>query len=541
MKLLERVGLGGITARLVGITSRVMGVASRLGRIAASRSGVILARVGLGRLVITTSLLARGSVATGSSLLVVIVVVSVALERTTGGAVARNGSRLRSLNDRGDGDGAVSLSGSLLATKVASATLDSLGDGEDASGLFGRGDLRVVYDLGDNAGVASSLSGARCNGVHVCGSNIGSEVNGAGGMGSTLAFDCGRVRRRIVRAWTVGCERGDGLRGDLADRAVCDAGGAGGNGVDLAGDDGRGDGGGSRRVSVAGKLIRHSIRASTDGDKVGTTVLVVGDPDITVIPIIDDVSSAEESVTKNGEFIVLEDTENAAVIVVPDEVGVGDLDGLVAKLEVNAALDVGDGTVDIDISTTVGLCGRESGNDLVEDGSGQGADGRVNGAVLLNEANAIEADPVSGEAIRRRSGGDDGELLETASVLGGINATKDNSTSVAVNCADIERQSTALDETLLDHAVNDQRVRRIPTVQIRASTHDTNTGEGAVCDFVLSLGDALDDGCAGANFEREADEAIWAAVVGANGDVGGVEGGCECGGRNGQEKSGQHL
>jgi len=55
-------------------------------------------------------------------------------------------------------------------------------------------------------------------------------------------------------------------------------------------------------------------------------------------------------------------------------------------------------------------------------------------------------------------------------------------------------------------------------------------------DFVLSLGDTLYDRAAGADLEREDDHAIWGVV--ANGDVGNVDGGCDCGGRNGEEKSG---
>jgi hypothetical protein len=97
---------------------------------------------------------------------------------------------------------------------------------------------------------------------------------------------------------------------------------------------------------------------------------------------------------------------------VPDEVGVGNLDDLVTELEVDGALDVGDRAIDVHISAAIGLRGRESGDDLVEDGSGQGADSvaavkedglggcsresGVDGAVLLNETDTIEVDPVSG-------------------------------------------------------------------------------------------------------------------------------------------------
>ncbi|KAI6777291.1 hypothetical protein HG530_001236 [Fusarium avenaceum] len=62
-----------------------------------------------------------------------------------------------------------------------------------------------------------------------------------------------------------------------------------------------------------------------------------------------------------------------------------------------------------------------------------------------------------------------------AGVLAGVNSTEDNSAAIAVHSADVETEGAALDKALLDHAVDDQRIRRIPTVQVRTSTHDANT------------------------------------------------------------------
>ena len=171
-----------------------------------------------------------------------------------------------------------------------------------------------------------------------------------------------------------------------------------------------GGGGGLIRTTLT-LQIRDSIGTGSDSDKVSTTVLVVSEPDLTVIPVVHDVSSAEESVTKNGELVILEDTQNTALLVVPDEVGVGNLDSLAGEGEVNGTLDVSDRTVDVNVGAAVPLSGREVVDDLVEDGAGQSAhsvttvkknrlatsreDG-VGRAIFLLEADGVQVDPVSG-------------------------------------------------------------------------------------------------------------------------------------------------
>lgn len=445
---------------LVGVKLLERIAAGRL-RSGASGLRVVLCSVALGGLLIAW----LGVVACEST-----VVVMVRTRRSAGGAVAGNRSGLGRLDDRCDGDGAVSLGGSLLAAKVSKATVDSFGDGEHAGGLLGVDDLRVVHDLGgDVALVAGAGTRAGCNGIHAC----RCEGRFDGTLGGLRSNACG------LGAGAVCCERSDDLGGDMADGAVGDAGRAGSDRVDLAGCDGGSDGcrgsrgsrenisvarsasrgcirlggcessvgvtssregkgsiggrlsrrnrlgdrlrsslGGSRSSRRGGRVraaltnqVRHGIGTSTDSDEVSTAVLVVSKPDIPVIPIVHDVGSAEESVAENGELIVLEDAENAAVVVVPDKVCVGDLDDGVAELEVDGALEVGDGAVDVDVGAGGSLGGGEGCDDLVEDGAGEGADGvsaveedglavclgedRVFGAVVLDDADAVEVDPVT--------------------------------------------------------------------------------------------------------------------------------------------------
>lgn len=144
---------------LVGVKLLKRVAAGRLGS-GASRLGVILCSVALGGLLIT-----RLGVVTCEST----VVVMVGARRSAGSAVARNRSRLGRLDDRCDGDGAVSLGGSLLAAKVSKTALDGFGDGVHAGRLLGVDDLRVVHDFGgDVALVAGAGAGAGSDGVHAC-------------------------------------------------------------------------------------------------------------------------------------------------------------------------------------------------------------------------------------------------------------------------------------------------------------------------------------------------------------------------------------
>lgn len=65
-------------------------------------------------------------------------------------------------------------------------------------------------------------------------------------------------------------------------------------------------------------------------------------------------------------------------------------------------------------------------------------------------------------------------------VLAGVDTSKDDGTSVAVHGADVKREGSALDELLLGHAVNDERIGGVPAVQVRSNTHDTDTHDGSV-------------------------------------------------------------
>ena len=239
MEFLKGVGLGGVAA--VGrIRLRLRGLVAIFGRVRlgsfASRLRMSVGGMDTGRLAGAASVVTARDL--GEAL----------AERTAGRAVTRNRSRLGSLDDIRDGDGTVTLGGSFLAAKVAVTALDSLRDGEDAGGLCASG-LSVVHDLGGDADVTGVLSGARGDGVHVCGGDVGSKGTVGGVRSNSL------VGRRTVGAGAEGCERGDGLGGDLTDGAVGDAGRASSDGVDHAGDDSGGDGGRRSRVSAAGLAV----------------------------------------------------------------------------------------------------------------------------------------------------------------------------------------------------------------------------------------------------------------------------------------------
>jgi hypothetical protein len=111
---------------------------------------------------------------------------------------------------------------------------------------------------------------------------------------------------------------------------------------------------------------------------------------------------------------------------VPDEVCVGDLDDGVAELEVDGALEIGDGAIDIDVSAGGSLGRGESCDDLVEDGAGECADGVsaveedglavclgedcVFGTVVLDDADAVEVNPVAATVRQARASIERGDL-----------------------------------------------------------------------------------------------------------------------------------
>lgn len=165
----------------------------------------------------------------------------------------------------------------------------------------------------------------------------------------------------------------------------------------------------------------------------------------TIVPVVDDVGGAQESVAENGHLVIGNGAEDTGVVVglLPDEVVVCDVDGGIAKLEVERALGVGDGAVDDVLSARLHLGGGKGLQELVEGGSGQSAEGvaRVEkeslglglhvelGAILLVDADAVAVGPVAGLAIGGRSGGDNVLLDEGSLELLGVNTTKDSSTA----------------------------------------------------------------------------------------------------------------
>lgn len=95
----------------------------------------------------------------------------------------------------------------------------------------------------------------------------------------------------------------------------------------------------------------------------------------------------------------------------PDKVGIRNLDGGLAESKVNGALELGDIAVDRVVGTDSRLDSGESCQELLKDGTGEGADGvaavkndsiaaglgkdGVLGTVVLSEAHAVEVNPVS--------------------------------------------------------------------------------------------------------------------------------------------------
>lgn len=198
--------------------------------------------------------------------------------------------------------------------------------------------------------------------------------------------------------------------------------------------------------------------------------------------------------------VVLNNTENALLVsgLLPDEIGVGDLDDSLAELVVDAALGGLDNAAVNGVLVALGvLLGRgESSKDLLEVLGGESADGvtgveenglavglvedRRDRTIILGDADTIEVDPVAGLAIGRLSGGDDGALLEVSGVLLGVDTTVDDGTAVATNVAQVEGESTAFNELLAEQIVNDERVRAVEAVQRRTGTEDTGGVEFGV-------------------------------------------------------------
>lgn len=244
---------------------------------------------------------------------------------------------------------------------VAGTLTGAVSNGVDV----GVGDDRGVADDGRVGGLGGlGLAGAvgRVRGDDLGGDGADRAVGHAGrarGDGVDLAGGDGRrdggrsrsgrsrVGRVQVRGVQVGRARqsrkrvgerlglgGSELVGDDG-RGVVEAGGGegesrlgGGGGSRIAGDGtGRGLGlgrsnrlsrggrsrrglGGSGQLRSVGRVRRSALaddignRVSTasDGNQVSTAVLVVSQPDVLVVPVVDDVSSSQESITKDGEF-----------------------------------------------------------------------------------------------------------------------------------------------------------------------------------------------------------------------------------------------
>lgn len=220
---------------------------------------------------------------------------------------------------------------------------------------------------------------------------------------------------------------------------------------------------------------------------------------VAVVLVIDDIGGTQKGITKHGELIIRGDAEDANVVagLLPDEVVVRDIDLSLAKLEVDRALLVANIARD-SVQARVVALRRSSGFgesilDLVEVLGGQSRHGVATveehglaiglvkdfhlGTVFLGHRDAVEVDPVAGELIGRLGGGDNGTLLEVTRELLGIDTTKDDGTSLALNGTDIKRESTALDETLSSQVVENKRVVTLPALQLRTSTHDTSNGK----------------------------------------------------------------
>lgn len=296
---------------------------------------------------------------------------------TRGAGGDHNGSGLRD-NWRNHNDVGRRLR--MSASVLALAAGVGVGQREGSSDLGGR--RRVVGDTGrfgvlnrapsrvgnDNLGrdVANRAVGdrrrARGDGVHV-GRGEGRGVRrssrgtvarsrrggGTSSSGALVRDNCGASVRDNVAGSAVGEPVGGrGLETAASRRRGCGQagcrGGLGGGDWLGRGDGSRSRGGGHSRGGCAtstrastGETSRDSVRAGADGDQVGAAVLVLGDVNVLVVPVEDDVGGSQESVAKNGEVIVLRDTElaDAQVGLLPDEVVVVDADGGVAKLEVD--------------------------------------------------------------------------------------------------------------------------------------------------------------------------------------------------------------
>lgn len=223
-----------------------------------------------------------------------------------------------------------------------------------------------------------------------------------------------------------------------------------------------------------------------------------------VVPVVDDVGSTEEGVAENGALVVGDGTERAGLVVGlgPDEVVVRSGDDGVAELEVNGAVLLGDSAVNVVLAGAgVELGGGESSQKLVEGIGREGAQGvagveeeslgRVEngggGAILSLDVDAVALSPVADAAIGRGDGGNDVLLDKGTLELLGVNTTEDGGTAVAVDVAEIERESTAVDELLEEQVVQNVGEGAVPGVQVRTDTEDTSGDVGGVLSDTESL------------------------------------------------------
>lgn len=370
-----------------------------------------------------------------------------------------------------------------------------------ANGAVGdRGRARgdgVHVGRGEGRGISGSSSGTGT------GSSGSALVQGSGGAEARDGVDNSAIAKVVRSGRTSAAGRASGQR---------HAGGGSGRCRDSrsGGHLGRCGGGRSGRLGSRGGLVdggstladgrsRDSVGARADGDQLSTAVLVSCNVNFLVIPVKDDISSPQEGVTKNGEVIVLRNTKlaDAQIRLLPDEVLVLDVDDDVTKLEVDTAGGVDDIAVNNVVARGSLQTGRrEGGEDLLEKGTGKGADGVAAieehrlavrlvedlnlGSILLGDAHTIHVNPVTSVAVGRGGCGDDGSLGEGSRKLLDVNSAIGDRASVTVEASDIKTESPALDEALRGQVVNDKGVRALPATQIRASTENTNGSKLAV-------------------------------------------------------------
>jgi len=223
--------------------------------------------------------------------------------------------------------------------------------------------------------------------------------------------------------------------------------------------------------------------------------------DHAVVPVIDDICSAEERITKYRE-VISESAQDAKVRVrnVPNKIVVAHINDLITKREVEGATLTRIQAVNhVQVSVRGVLGGREGRNEVLHDGSGQGAEcisavqqerltlattrRAVDGyhvTVRLVDRDAVGVDPEPGEAVGRLRGGDNGTLDEVTRVLLGVDAAKDYGSSCAVKTPEVHAEGSAVGESLLGKGVNNQRVTVLPPLERRPGTHKADDRVGTV-------------------------------------------------------------